>query len=116
MQSQSYSSISSDLSTSVRGAESRQLNDEVLQSAEEAVLVEAAAPDAEIFTPSGASPADSSALHVRSGRLSTASYKNAVRQHVAASPYQSALLAAAAGALVAVLLRAKWRKRASRRA
>lgn len=113
MQSQSYSSVPSDLSTSVRGAESRQLNDEVLQSAEEAVLVEAAAPDAEIFTPSGASPADSSALH---GRLSTASYKNAVRQHVAASPYQSALLAAAAGALVAVLLRAKWRKRASRRA
>lgn len=88
----------------------RQLNDEVLQSAEEAVLVDAAAPGV------GAFPLDP-APHEQRARLagpaigSRYSYQNTVKQYVATSPFQSAWLAAAAGALLTVLVRAKWRKR-----
>ena len=35
-------------------------------------------------------------------------YEDAIRRYVAAQPYQSALLAAVAGALVALALRSGW--------
>jgi hypothetical protein len=89
---------------------SRQLNDEVLQSAEEAVLVEAGAPGAGVF-PSTASPDG----HAPVPYKAPSSYATAVRQYVATSPCQSALMAAAVGALVAMLLRSRLRKQAGLR-
>ncbi|NMM07446.1 hypothetical protein [Polaromonas sp.] len=86
----------------------RQLNDEVLQSAEDAVLVEAAAPGGDIFPTTTASP-DS---HAPVPYPAPSSYKKNVGQYVATNPCQSALMAAAMGALAAMLLRSRLRKQA----
>ena len=86
----------------------RQLNDEVLQSAEEAVLVEAAAPGGDIFPMTTAIPNS----HAPVLYQAPSSYKKKVSQYVATSPCQSALMAAAAGALAAMLLRSRLRKQA----
>jgi hypothetical protein len=90
---------------------SRHLNDEVLQSAEDAVLVEAAAPGGGVFPTAPSRPAG----HEPDPSPASSSYKKAVRQYVAARPCQSALMAAAVGALAAMLLRSRLRKRAGSR-
>jgi hypothetical protein len=116
---QSSSPLQSQSSTASANAEvSRQLNDEVLQSAEEAVLVAAAAPDGGVFPTAPSSPARSPDIHAPAphpARSSYSSYQTAVRQYVAANPCQSALMAAAAGALAALLLRSRLRMRAGSR-
>jgi hypothetical protein len=86
---------------------SRQLNDEVLQSAEEAVLVDAAAPGGGVFPNAPLRPD----LHEPDLSPASSSYKKAVGQYVAANPCQSALMAAAVGALAAMVLRSRLRKR-----
>lgn len=109
---QSSSSFQSYSPTPVADGEgSRQLNDEVLQSAEEAVLVEAVAPGGGVSPTAMASP-DSRAP---APYPAPSSYETAIRQYVAASPFQSALMAAAVGALAAMLLRSRLRKQASSR-
>jgi len=82
----------------------RQLEEEVLQSAEEAVLVEAGAMESDL---SSARPL-SKAICARDRQNLPSRYEHAIRRYVAAQPYQSALLAAVAGALVALALRAGW--------
>jgi hypothetical protein len=89
---------------------SRHLNDEVLQSAEEAVLVEAGAL-AGVFPTTTARPDGQGPV----AYPAPSSYEKAVRQYVAANPGQSALVAAALGALAAMVLRARLRKRAGSR-
>jgi hypothetical protein len=93
----------------------RQLNDAVLQSAEDAFLVEAAEPGGGSYSPASASPARSPALHAPARHPAPSSYQKAVAQYVAAKPRQSALLAAAVGALAAMLLRSRVRKHAGSR-
>lgn len=94
-------------SAAVDAEVTRQLNDEVLQSAEDAVLVEAAAPGGGVFPTASASEA---------GRApAPSSFKTAITQYVAANPCQSALLAAAVGALAAMLLRSRVRRHAGPR-
>lgn len=84
----------------------RRLADDVFQSAEQAVLVEGQADAfANTLPPVAASDV------VRQGTRRGFSFANAVQAHVAARPCQSALLAAAAGALVAVVLRSQLRGR-----
>ncbi|AYQ29481.1 hypothetical protein DT070_16525 [Polaromonas sp. SP1] len=86
---------------------SRDLGEDVLQSAEEAVLARdplTAAVDAAPFSAA------------RTGRRTAGhpagkSYLGAIRSQVAAHPGRCALIAAAAGALVAALLRRQWRGR-----
>ena len=80
----------------------RQLEDEVLQSAEEAVLVEAGAVEPEDFS---ASPTVPETVGDRHRQNLPSRYEEAIRRYVAAQPYQSALLAAVAGALFAQALR-----------
>lgn len=92
---------------------SRRLNDDVLQSAEDAFLVEATAPGLGSYS-SDASPARSADFHAPAPYPALSSYdayQKAVGQYVAARPLQSALMAGAAGALAALLLRSRWRKR-----
>ena len=91
---------------------SRHLSDEVLQSAEEAVLVEIAAGDDGSLPMTATSPENSPGLHVTAPYRTRSSFKTTVRQYVAASPCQSALVAAAVGALAVVLLRSSLRQRA----
>jgi hypothetical protein len=87
----------------------RRLGDDVFQSAEEAVLVEGQGNSfLETGTPSGQVLADVS----QGGRWAFA-FTHAVRSHVAARPFQSALLAAAAGALAMMALRSRMRGRFS---
>lgn len=76
----------------------RQLQDDVLQSAEEAVLAQAGSAGAGERPP------------LQAGLPTAGELLAQVKRHVAAQPCQSALLAAAAGALVMLLLRAKLRK------
>ncbi len=92
----------------------RQLEDEVLQSAEEAVLAEAGA------TKSGAGPknpengsasrAAPETMGARPLQSLASRYEDAVRRYVAAQPCRSALLAAVAGALATLVLRPVWRR------
>lgn len=84
----------------------RQLKDEVLQSAEEAVLVEAGAVEPEDFSASRTVP---ETVGDRYHQNLPSHYEDTVRRYVAAQPYQSALLAAVAGALVALALHTGWR-------
>ena len=107
--SSSHSSYSPTATADAQG--SRQLNDEVLQSAEEAVLVEAAAPGGDIFPITHSSP-DS---HAPVPYPAPSSFKKNASQYVATNPCQSALMAAAVGALAAMLLRSRLRKQASSR-
>jgi hypothetical protein len=87
----------------------RQLNDEVLQSAEDAVLVEAAAPGGGVF------PTATASASVAGRGPAPSSSKTSITQYVAANPCQSALLAAAVGALAAMLLRSRVRRHAGSR-
>jgi ElaB/YqjD/DUF883 family membrane-anchored ribosome-binding protein len=83
----------------------RKLQDKVLQSAEDAVLAQAAS----------ASAGELSTLQTGSATASQALLAQ-VKRYVAAQPCQSALLAAAAGALAMLALRGLLRQRvASRR-
>jgi hypothetical protein len=72
---------------------SRELAEDVFQTAEEAVLVQGTLPVKEEVEP-----------HSRP-------FMSAIRSHVAARPCQSALLAAAAGALAMLVLRRRLRGR-----
>lgn len=83
----------------------RQLEDEVLQSAEEAVLVEAGAMESADLSTARPLP---EAIRARHRQNLPSRYEDAIRRYVAAQPYQSALLAAVAGALVALALRSGW--------
>ena len=81
----------------------RPLTDDVFQSAEEAVLAEAQVdPFADTLPPMSDPQPDTASRQ----RFSLAT---AIQSHVAARPCQSALLAAAAGALAAIVLRSQLR-------
>jgi hypothetical protein len=83
----------------------RQLTDDVFQTAEEAVLAEGQTdPFADTLPPTSAREADVAARP-------SFSLATAIQSHVAARPCQSALLAAAAGALAAIVLRSQLRGR-----
>jgi hypothetical protein len=84
----------------------RRLDDDVFQTAEEAVLVEGQGNSA--FLPPSAASAAASA-RARGGRRQGLPFTHAVRELVAARPCQSALLAAAAGALAMMVLRPRLR-------
>lgn len=81
----------------------RKLQDKVLQSAEDAVLAQAASPGAGEFPTSQTSPTATQALLAQ------------VKRYVAAQPCQSALLAAATGALVMMFVRAQLHQRIASR-
>lgn len=84
----------------------RRLEDDVFQSAEEAVLVEG---QGNAFAePLPVGPAAAGVRHA--GRRGF-SLSQAARAQVAARPCQSALLAAAAGALAMLVLRSQLRRR-----
>jgi hypothetical protein len=85
----------------------RQLEDDVLQSAEEAVLVDAGVMKPEDFSASRTVP-ETAGDHHQQNFPSRSLYEEVIRRYVAAQPYQSALLAAVAGALVAQALRTGW--------
>ncbi|CAN7288285.1 hypothetical protein [Polaromonas sp. LjRoot131] len=80
----------------------RRLDDDVFQTAEEAVRVEGQG-NGFALPPSG--PAAAKA------RRGGSSFAQAIGAHVAARPCQSALLAAAAGALAMLVLRSRLRGR-----
>lgn len=85
----------------------RRLDDGVFQTAEEAVLVEGQGNGAAMPRPlSGQAP-----TFARNGGRTRSSFTQAVGAHVAARPCQSALLAAAAGALAMLVLRSRLRGR-----
>jgi len=80
----------------------RRLDDDVFQTAEEAVLVEGQGSTAALpLPPSGPGARGSRGLP----------FTQAIRAHVAARPCQSALLAAAVGALAMLALRSQLRGR-----
>lgn len=81
----------------------RRLDDDVFQTAEEAVLAEGQG-SAAMLPPPG--PA---AVHVREGGRRGLPLSHAFRTHVAAHPCRSTLLAAAAGALAMLVLRSQLR-------
>ena len=85
----------------------RQLEDEVLQSAEEAVLVDAGVMKPENFSASR-TVLKTIGDHHQQDFPSRTRYEEAIKRHVATQPYQSALLAMVAGALVAQALRTGW--------
>ena len=85
----------------------RPLTDGVFQSAEEAVLAEGRADALADVSPPAAQPSGAAR---QAGRRASA-FMTGVRSHVAAKPCQSALLAAAAGALAALVLRSQLRGR-----
>jgi hypothetical protein len=82
---------------------SRPLADDVFQSAEDAVLMQSTLPDA-----MGAASPDARPVPVQGG---SGSVLQTVRSQVAARPCEAALLAAAAGALAAWLLRRRLSRR-----
>jgi hypothetical protein len=82
---------------------SRALGDDVFQTAEEAVLVQSALPDAVEVTAGTVRP--------RVRRDSSGSVMQTVRSQVAARPCEAALLAAAAGAFAMWALRRRLRGR-----
>ncbi|EJL86850.1 hypothetical protein PMI15_01353 [Polaromonas sp. CF318] len=81
----------------------RRLDDDVFQTAEEAVLVEGQGSAAALQLPSSGTAA--------TGSRRGLPFMQAIRAHVAARPGQSALLAAAAGALAMLALRSQLRGR-----
>lgn len=81
----------------------RRLDDGVFQTAEEAVRVEEQGNGSPLTQP----PAGPAAAHARHGRRGGSSFTQAIGAHVAARPCQSALLAAAAGALAMLVLRSR---------
>jgi|GEM_PF-790018 len=83
----------------------RRLDDGVFQTAEEAVLVEGQGVAAAL------PPSRSRAASVRDSGRRDLSFGQAVRSYVAEKPCQSALLAAAAGALAMAVLRSQLRGR-----
>ena len=83
----------------------RPLTDDVFQSAEEAVLAEGQADAFADVSPPAAAAVDTA----RQAGRRVSSFMNGVRSHVAAKPCQSALLAAAAGALAALVLKSQLR-------
>jgi len=85
----------------------RRLADDVFQSAEEAVLAEG---QADAFTDVSPPAVQDGA---RQAQRRTSSMMNGLRSHVAAKPCQSALLAAAVGALAAFVLKSQLRGRLS---
>lgn len=87
----------------------RQLEEEVLQSAEEAVLAEAGATES-VAEPEDRSVSRVSPETIRPRHLQNpySRYEDAVRRYVAVQPCQSALLAAVAGALAMLVLRLGW--------
>lgn len=87
----------SDLSDTPFGAPPRPLTEDVLQSAEEAVLAKPVAAE----TPEGVEPASGADGPARSGGTNT----NRLGRIVGERPIQSALVALAAGALVASLVK-----------
>jgi len=89
---------SGDLSGADAAAQGRRLNEDVLQSAEDAVLTNPDAAAVVVETPSA-------------GVLSR--YETALTGYVARRPFQSALMAVAAGAAVAALLRSALHRRQS---
>lgn len=90
-------------------AADRHLGDDVLQSAEEAVLTNPAS-SADALAPvafeSGAAPGD-----VLSHRQRLHHYQEELAAYVARKPAQSALMALAAGAALAALVRAAFSRR-----
>ena len=88
----------------------RRLDDGVFQTAEEAVLVEGQGNAYTLPQPPGAAPAFGR-QRGRSAPSASSSFTRAVGAHVAARPCQSALLAAAAGALAMLVLRSRLRGR-----
>lgn len=89
----------------------RQLDEEVLQSAEEAVLAEAGATES-VAEPENRSVSRASPETIRPRHLQNpcSRYEDAVRRYVAVQPGQSALLAAVAGALAMLVLRLGWHR------
>jgi hypothetical protein len=85
----------------------RRLDDDVFQTAEEAVLVEGQGNGAAMPRPLSGQAFTSA----RNGARTRSSFTQAVGAHVAARPCQSALLAAAAGALAMLVLRSRLRDR-----
>jgi hypothetical protein len=85
----------------------RRLDDDVFQTAEEAVLVEGQGNGFALPLP----PSGPAAARARRGGSSGSSFTQAIGAHVAARPGQSALLAAAAGALAMLVLRSRLRGR-----
>lgn len=83
----------------------RRLDDGVFQTAEEAVLVEGQGSAAVLL------PSRSTAIGARDSERRSVPFGQAVRSYVAEKPCQSALLAAAAGALAMALLRSQLRGR-----
>jgi hypothetical protein len=107
--------------TGMDGDNARHLNDDVMQSAGDSWVGEAAAQGRDSYSSDSASGASSSGsgrslVHApdfypaTSPATSTTSYRDAVGQYVATKPFQSALMASAAGALAAMLLQRKVRK------
>ncbi len=86
----------------------RRLDDDVFQTAEEAVLVEG---QGNGFATAAAARTGPAAANARRGGSSGSSFTQAIGAHVAARPCQSALLAAAAGALAMLVLRSRLRGR-----
>jgi hypothetical protein len=84
----------------------RPLTDDVFQSAEEAVRAEG---QADSFA--GAGPVDMPSQAGRQPGRRDWPFMKSIRSHVAAKPCQSAMLAAAAGALAAIILRSRLRGR-----
>lgn len=87
---------SGDLYEADAGAQGRRLNEDVLQSAEDAVLSNPDAVAVPVETP---------------GPGLVSRYETALTGYVARRPFQSALMAVAAGAAVAALLRSALRRR-----
>lgn len=97
------STLASDIHDTPFGAPSRPLTEEVLQSAEEAVL----ANPASVETLQGGEPVPEAADLV----ASRAPYADRLARQVADKPFQSALIALTAGAVLAALVRAALSRR-----
>jgi hypothetical protein len=122
MQSNSFRNADSS-TTGMDGANPRHLNDDVLQSAGDAWVGESTSQGRDSYSSDAASEASSSSsgrslVHApdfypeRSSATSppTSSYRDSLGQYVATKPFQSALMAVAAGALAALMLQLKVRK------
>ena len=90
----------------------RRLDDDVFQTAEEAVLVEGQGSAAGL-PPTGSAPVADSRAQIRENGRRGMPFVQGVRAYVAEKPCQSALMAAAAGALAMAVLRSQLRGRLS---
>ena len=88
---------------SPRWHEARNLGDGVLQTSEEAVIGEG-------LLPSSGDAVEAGQTALQKSRLSIAQGSDAVKRYVAQNPGKSALMAAAAGALVTALLGSQAKK------